>query len=91
MPTMVPTVAFSVTALGRGIGVADRRDVELVGVVDGDGVALGGDRAIGGGGPDGDRLGCAGLPRSNGARHRHDARRADDWRRVRSGRRIVRQ
>ncbi len=63
MPTgVVPTVAFLSDGIGRGIGVADRRDVELVGVVDGDGVALGGDRAVGGGGTDGDRLGRAGLP-----------------------------
>ncbi len=72
MPTVVPTVAFLGDGVGRGIGVADRRDVELVDVVYGDGVALGGDRAIGGGGTDGDRLGCPGLP-VDGAGHRHQA------------------
>ncbi len=59
---MVPTVAFSVTALAAAL-------VSLTGVtsnsstsVDGDGVTLGGDRAIGGSGTDGDRLVCPGLP-----------------------------
>ena len=54
IPTAVPLAAVLQHEIGRGVRVADGRDPRLIHVGDVDRKRLGGEGAVGGGGPDGD-------------------------------------